>query len=312
MIFDLHLDLEVYLNKILRKFLKDSYYPLDRLYLKRHFDLIQGRKANLKFLIGQVQSLTVKKNKIVPINNFNIFLENSFNFLKEIKKYQEINIIQKIDNFKKLKTLNIILGCEGLYFLKKIEELEKMWEYGFRVFGLCWNLNSKITGTILEHKKGLTKFGEKIVKKIISLNGIIDLAHVSNKTRKILIQKYPHNVIFSHNNIYKIHPFNQNLDDEILKLVKKYNILVGLSFLPKSLKENSFLGWKKNYDFLKKFNPSSLALGTDFFGFSFWETASDSQNYLVLKKNFKKFKINEKLMFENCVNFFYNQIKKWN
>ncbi len=312
MIFDLHLDLEVYLNKNLRKFLKDRYFPLNQLSFERHFDFVQAKKVNLKFFVSQIQSIKVEENKIRPINSFNEFLANYFNFLKKVKRYKEISFVSNLKDLKKSNNLNLILGCEGLYFLKNEKEIEKMWQFGFRVFGLCWNLKNKITGTILEHKKGLTKFGEKVVKKIIALNGVIDLAHSSNQTREILIKKYPHNVILSHNNIYRVYKFNQNLDDNILKLVKKYNILVGLSFLPVALKENNFLAWKKNYDFLKEFNFKSLALGTDFFGFSFKETAFDNKNYLALKNNFKKFKIKENLMFENSYNFFYNKIIKWN
>lgn len=309
MLFDLHLDLEVYLNETLRGLLGEKYKPLRQLSLERHFDFQQGKKTHLKFAICQIQSLTVSGRRIKPIQSIDMFLRNLTTFKRRLARYADVKTVATARDLRNVQRINIILGCEGLYFLKHPDEVEALWARGVRVFGLCWNLTNRVTGTILEHGKGLTEFGRQVVEKIVAHDGIVDLAHASNATRKELIRRYPNNVMLSHNNISRIHPFSQNLDDEILDLVRRHRVLVGLSFLPKALGQNSFAGWKRHYDFLRQYSPASVALGTDFFGFAFRESAVDAKNYLDLKRNFRRYDVDEHLMYNNCTRFF--RLKDW-
>lgn len=312
MFFDLHLDLEVYLNENLRKFLKFEKRKLNKLNENLPFDFKQAEKVGLKFAVVQLQSLKFENGKLKEIK-LSEFLKNYETFLRKIKEFKKVRIIKSKDDLYSLKKsqIGIILGVEGMYFLKSLKHLDILWKNGIRVFGLTWNFTNSLAGGLNNPEVGIKKFGKEVIFQILKYNGILDLAHSSEKTKIELAEKYPENVIFSHNNLKKFKNFPQNISDKILKLVKRNNILVGLTFLPKSLDENNFLGWKKNYDYLLKFNKKSLALGTDFLGFSFQESAPDCFNFLELNKNFKKFKIKKKLLFDNSYKFFYNKISTW-
>lgn len=307
--FDLHLDLEVLLNDNLRKFLGFKNKQLTKIDRQRHFDLIQARRVNLQYAVVQLQSLKIEHNQIKPILNFNEFYERALNFLNKIKKLKFIKIVKTFKDFNQTG-FKIILGIEGIYFLKKENEIEKLYNLGLRVFDLSWNFDNNLVGGLNSPFKGLTLFGKKIVQKIIKMNCLIDLAHMSDQAKKEVISKYPQWSLFSHNNTF-LTPHLQNLNFEILKEVKKHQILVGLTFLPKALNQNNFLGWKEHYDFLRRWAPLSLALGTDFLGYSFSESATDCFNYLELDKQFTRYRINRRLLFDNAYKKFYNISKLW-
>ncbi|BCX15603.1 MAG: diguanylate cyclase [Candidatus Parcubacteria bacterium] len=317
-LFDLHLDLEVYLNKNLRKILGMNFYKLDRLYVERHFDLVQARKVGLKYFVTQVQAVKYNsKEKIIfSLNDFDEFIANYENFLKQIKKYPQLKIIKSLTDFNSLSEdqIGVFLGVEGLNFINKIDEVELLIDLGFRVFGLTWNFDNKIAGGLNSHKP-LTKFGKKVVELLVARGCIIDCAHLNHISALEVIDLAPSNFIFSHNNLNSVVAFKQNLSSEILSKIKTKETLIGLTFLPSSLttsgQQPTFKHWFQHYKELKKINPQFLAIGTDYFGFAFKDTALGAKNYIEFNNSLMKFKISKAKIFFNTFNYFYNKIKIW-
>ncbi|MCS7200545.1 MAG: membrane dipeptidase [Patescibacteria group bacterium] len=314
-LFDLHLDLEVYFNKNLRGLLNMPYLTLNKASLQRHFDIVQARKVNLKYMVVQVQSLRWESTyeKITPLTDINEFLCNFKNFLNRLRKYPTFRLIKNYNDLRKISDgqIGIFLGVEGLNFVDSYEDIEVLWKLGFRVFGLTWNFANKIAGGLTTENR-LTDLGKKIVGFIVNNGGIIDCAHLNEQSFFDVLKIAENNFIFSHNNLSSIISFRQNLSEKILRKIANKRTLVGLTLLPPSLgDEPTFTNWLANYHKLRQINPKLLAIGTDYFGFDFRHSPLGAENYENFVKNLEKFKVNKQRIFLNTLNYFLDKIKKW-
>lgn len=307
-IFDLHLDLEVYLQ--FPKFIEMKFKDLKIFDQYRHGDIPQFRKSGLKVAVVNIFPFNFLNNQWVPIN-FDDFSLRLKKFLRWINKFEIFQVILDSNDLRRLLTSNkigIILGVEGLNFLEKTEDIYKLYENKIRVFGLNWNIDSKFSTSLKTNfKKGLTKAGNKLIKILEKLPVVIDLAHSSFYTAKEVLRLYKKPVIFSHNGIKRIVNFEQNLDEDILKGIKEKNGLIGLTLLPYSIKikENvNFSNWYKQFSYAKEKYKKNLAIGTDFFGFKFNENYKGFKNYLEFNKSIKKYKLPNYLLFDNAFKIF--------
>lgn len=311
-IFDLHLDLEVYYRY--PEFLNMTFKSLEILDTKRHGDIPQFLKSNLKIAVVNIFPFEFKKNKWEPIN-INKFFERLESFVRWIKKFDVFEIILNRDDLKnnlKNRRIGIILGVEGLNFINKIEDIYKIYESGIRVFGLNWNIDSKFSTSLKTiTKSGLTKEGKALIKILEKLPIVIDLAHSSIYTSKDVFKYYKKPIIFSHNGIQKIVNFEQNLSDDLLDNLNKNKGLIGLTCLPYSINLNgeiSFKIWHQALKYAKDKYKNNLAIGTDFFGFKFNKDYKGLSNYLDFYKNLKKFKVPKYILFNNSCNLFLKSL----
>jgi membrane dipeptidase len=87
---------------------------------------------------------------------------------------------------------------------------------------------------------GVSPAGREIVEEMNRLGMMIDLSHVSEDTMRDVLDGSPEKgwhgslapVIFSHSCAYALCPHPRNVPDEVLKLVKKQNSLVMVTFAP--------------------------------------------------------------------------------
>lgn len=311
-IFDLHLDLYVYLEY--PDFLKMKFKSLNMLDLKRHGDIPQFKKANLKLAVVNVFPFKNVNGSWQPLS-FEEFEKKLKRFKNWIKKYSIFQIILNKKDLifvNKLNKIGLILGVEGLNFLSNVDEVYKLYDWGIRVFGLNWNIDSNFSTSLkTESKKGLTESGKELIKVIEKLRAVIDLAHSSIATIKDVFKIYKKPVIFSHNGFKKVVDFEQNLDISILKDVRKKGGVVGLTLLPYSLNiQNSisFENWYLQLNQLEKNYPNNIGIGTDFFGFPFNPLLKGAVNYFQFSESLLKYKIKNKITFENSYRLFYKLI----
>ena len=150
-----------------------------------HYDLltyIYMKRNNLK---------KVKKHCNKIFNNnitggiFNLFYMSPQEMKEELGiEKEEINIIDNLKVVNKLirennlipKNIKYIYGVEGLDYLKKIEDINEIYNLGVRSVNIVWNNDNKFGGgTKGEKTRGLTALGEELVKKLVDKKIAIDL-----------------------------------------------------------------------------------------------------------------------------------------
>lgn len=311
-IFDLHLDLEVYLR--MPEFLGMKFSSLKKQDLKRHGDIPQFKSSELKFAITNIFPFELKNGNWFPLT-FKEFIRVYKKYINYIEKFHHFKIVLNLKDFLKVYhekgKIGIILGVEGLNFLRDKKDAKKIFDLGIRIFGLNWNIDSIFSTSLkTKNKIGLTKNGIKLIKFLEEYNVALDLAHSSIYTIKDTFKIYNKPVIFSHNGVKKKVRFEQNLSMFIIKKIKNKNCLLGLTLLPYSLTKDernlSINDFIKQYQLIRKIIPKNIAVGTDFFGFKFRDNFKEARNYLEFYNSLKKINIDENFTFYNAFQFFKN------
>ncbi len=193
-------------------------------------------------------------------------INNMYNeFLKNSPKIKFCKSLSDIETQK----INAFLSVEGGEVITDLKSLEILYNLGIRMITLTWN-NNNLIGGANGSSKGLSSFGEKVVKKMNELGIIIDLSHASEKTffDVCKISKKP--IVLSHSNSYTICPHPRNITDAQFGEIKKSDGCVGINFYP------PFLNNKKHstiYDivahieyFLSLGGENNISIGSDFDG----------------------------------------------
>jgi membrane dipeptidase len=125
-----------------------------------------------------------------------------------------------------------LLGLEGAQALEgKIENLNQLYEAGFRLIGLAHFFDNEVSGSIHGiHQGGLTPFGQEVLKRIEDLGLIIDLAHASSQTLDEVLQITHCPVLVSHTGVQGTCNNARNLSDRQLKQIAQADGIIGIGF----------------------------------------------------------------------------------
>lgn len=125
-----------------------------------------------------------------------------------------------------------ILAVEGLHFGRdEIDAVDRMFASGVRVFGLSHMSDNAIAGSAHGWKKpGLTHFGRRVVARIDSLGGIVDLAHASEATIDDVLSTSSVPVLVSHTGVDGTCPGERNLSDDQLERIAARGGVIGIGF----------------------------------------------------------------------------------
>lgn len=231
-----------------------------------HYDLltyIYMNKSNLKKVRKHCKKI-FKDNIIGGIFNlFYMFPDEMKNELEieqeEINIIENLKIVNKIINKNNLipKNIKYVYGIEGLDYLEKIEDVDKIYDLGVRSVNIVWNNDNKFGGGAKGNKaKGLTNTGENLVKKLADKKIAIDLSHANEKTFNDIIKlcnklknrgKSP--IVFaSHSNAKEICGHIRNLNDKQILAIKELGGVIGIvGVKPFCIKEESFVRGNVKY-----------------------------------------------------------------
>lgn len=212
-----------------------------------HYDLLTHilMKKNNKDFLKKYCNKVYRKNNITG-GIFNLFYMAKQEMKEEIGiEENQINLIENLKGVKEYidtnkiipKGIKYIFGIEGLDYLKKIEDIDILYELGLRATNPVWSNKNKFGGGVRAGKnEGLTKLGEQLIEKLVNKRIAIDLSHANEKTFfdiinlcKKMKRKGEEPIVFaSHSNVKAICNVPRNLTDEQILAIKELGGIIGV------------------------------------------------------------------------------------
>ncbi|MEX0702154.1 MAG: membrane dipeptidase [Planctomycetales bacterium] len=134
---------------------------------------------------------------------------------------------------KKEGKIAALIGIEGGHAIENSLSLLRMFhDLGVRYITLTHSdtLDWADSATDEPKHKGLTPFGEDVVRTMNELGMLADISHVSADTMRHVLRVSKAPVIASHSSAYTIAPHPRNVPDDVLKLVAKNGGVVMVNF----------------------------------------------------------------------------------
>ena len=135
--------------------------------------------------------------------------------------------------------LAAIIGVEGGHMIdESLACLDSLYARGARYLTLTWN-NSISWASSAEDEvfhpselevRGLSDFGEKVVKRMNELGMMVDLSHTGDSTFWDAMKIVTRPVILSHSSVYALCPHYRNLKDEQIKAVARNGGVICVNF----------------------------------------------------------------------------------
>lgn len=210
--------------------------------------------------------------------SYNWHLKNA---LKQIDSYKKLvqfddcfKIIYSRKDFEQVLASNkigIILYLENVKDIdKNLRNVDILIKAGVRVIQIVWDEKNHFGGSHLQPKKGLTRHGRDLVKRIEELDIIVDLAHTNEKTFFDILKIIKKPPIVSHCGLKKVVNHSRNITDKQLKALAEKGGVAGIFLVPEYINNgnaNSYKPWIENIKHgVKIVGPDYLALGSDFGG----------------------------------------------
>lgn len=164
-----------------------------------------------------------------------------------------------------------LLATEGSHPLEgDLENIDRLYEAGFRMMGLQHFFDNKLGGSLHGVKKGgLTKFGEDAVRAMAAKNIIIDVAHSSYDSVRDTLAVTDHPIIISHGGIRggckASHA--RNLPDDLLVQIARRRGLIGIGYFHPAICDATPSGIARSIiEAINLLGEDVIALGSDFDG----------------------------------------------
>ena len=169
------------------------------------------------------------------------------------------------------KIVGGILGAEGGHALEgRIENLDRLYDAGFRLMGLTHFFDNELGGSL--HGEGgqgagLTEFGREVVAEMVAKGMIIDLAHASPQMGEDVLAIEGTRPIVSHTGIRSHCETPRNIDDDLLRAVVAKGGIVGIGFWGEATCDATPAGVAHAiFSAVIELGEDNVALGSDFDG----------------------------------------------
>ncbi|NOQ21917.1 MAG: hypothetical protein GQ565_04615 [Candidatus Aegiribacteria sp.] len=164
-----------------------------------------------------------------------------------------------------LSTIELLLmleGCQPLVDLPEMNEIIEM----LSVVSLTWNGENSLGGGI-GTDKGLTEKGKQLATELDNAGVILDVSHLCDRSRRDLLMLGLRTVA-THCNCRAVHDFPRNLPDEDIQEIAASGGVVGITFVPDFLGENSSLDTIADHleHLVELTDISNAGFGSDFDG----------------------------------------------
>lgn len=162
-----------------------------------------------------------------------------------------------------------LLSIEGGQVLEgKLENIDKLYEAGYRMFGLSHFIDTDIGGSAHGvNKKGLTDFGNSVINRLSELGMIIDLAHSSKALMIDVLETTKRPVVISHTGVLGTCEGPRNISDDILYHIKNVGGVIGIGFWKEAVCGEDVESIVRAIRYVvDKIGIDYVALGSDFEG----------------------------------------------
>lgn len=167
---------------------------------------------------------------------FDKMLENHKDFLAFAGSAEDLR--KNVANRK----VSAFIGIEsGRAIDGKIENLDYLYKRGVRSMSLTWNESNALaegSGDASKSRGGLTKLGERVIRRMNEIGMIVDVSHSSRETVRDILRISSDPVIATHSCCYSLRKFHRNLRDDQIESICKGGGVVGINFYSKHLVES--------------------------------------------------------------------------
>jgi membrane dipeptidase len=128
-----------------------------------------------------------------------------------------------------------LIGIEGGHSIdNSLATLRMMHALGARYMSLTHAANTDWADSATDdpRARGLTPFGEDVIREMNRLGMLVDLAHVSKDTMLAAMKASKAPVIFSHSSARALCDHPRNVDDETLRLLRANGGVIMINFFP--------------------------------------------------------------------------------
>ena len=156
---------------------------------------------------------------------------------KMVKKYPEMfemaATADDVERIAKQGKIASMLGVEGGHCIENsLQNLKRFYDLGVRYMTLTHSrsLGWADSATDKPSARGLSPFGEEVVREMNRLGMLVDLSHVSPETMKAALRVTKAPVIFSHSSARAICDHPRNVPDDVLRELPKNGGVVMINF----------------------------------------------------------------------------------
>jgi microsomal dipeptidase-like Zn-dependent dipeptidase len=167
------------------------------------------------------------------------------------------------------KPVGAMLTIEGLHDLEgKAENLDKLYDAGFRMAGLAHFFDNQLAGSMHGEKKGgLTPFGRRIVRAMEAKGMIVDIAHCSHHCVADMLAIARRPVVSSHGGVQATCKVNRNLTDDEIRGVARTGGVIGIGYWDAAVCDISPRSIARAIRYVRDLvGVQYVALGSDFDG----------------------------------------------
>jgi membrane dipeptidase len=141
--------------------------------------------------------------------------------------------------------LAALMGLEGGYAIdERMENVERYYRMGVRYMSPAWSVSTSWAGSSGDEvgkTRGLSVFGQQVVREMNRLGMMVDVSHVSDKTFWDIVNTSSKPVIATHSGCRAIADVPRNLTDDMIVALAKTGGVVNVIFYPEHIEP----GWSE-------------------------------------------------------------------
>ena len=204
----------------------------------------------------RVQTLLAAFRAQVAANASQIGLATSVAEIRRLQRAGKVAAVLSIEN--------------GDAIEDDIERLAAFYQAGVRMMSLTWNPSNRLADGALEHEhRGLTPFGQRVVRRMQELGMIIDVSHLSEESFWDVHRMTQGPLVASHSDAAALEPHPRNLSDAQIRVLADRGGVIGINFYPGFLGAASVERAAAHIDHMVTHGGiGCVAMGSDFDGIS--------------------------------------------